>query len=101
MGMQDLPIYTEPISFYVVVETTNGKLYQSDIENVRDYVNRVFIQSRNVPAQGCWDRIQHLVDDMSSFGSPGQRIKIIKGGNEVYFNPDHVLSITLVKLTLP
>ena len=96
------PTYlTEPVSFYVIVETTNGKTYQSDTESVREYVNKVFIQSKNVPSQGCWDRIQHMIDDMSSFRSPTQKIQITKNGNQVYFNPDHVLSITLVKMPLP
>ena len=100
-NLGELPIYTEPVNFYVVIETTNGKTYQSDTESVREYVNRMFIQSRNVPVQGCWDRVQHTIDDMSSFRSPNQKIQITKNGNTVYFNPDHVLSITLVKLALP
>ena len=91
----------EPVKFYVIIETTNGKTYRSDTEDVREYVNRVLIQSRNVPLSGCWDRVQHYIDDMCSFKQDNQKIVITKDGNEVYFNPEHVLTITIVKLAQP
>ena len=96
-----LPMYSEPVNFYIVIETTNGKLYQSDTESARDYVGRVLTTSGHVPPQGCWDRIQHWVDDMAAWRSTTQKIAITKGGQQVYFNPDCVLSITLVKVKLP
>lgn len=88
----------EKTKFYVVIETTNGKTYQSDTEDIREYVNRVFTSSKNLPQSGLWDRLQHYIDDMSFFRSPHQKIQISVAGNLKYFNPDHVLTIALIKI---
>ena len=83
--------------FYIVVETTQGKTYISDTQNIRDYVNIVFSNSNNIPLDGCWDKLQHKIDDMSWFKRESQQIHITINGNLKYFNPDHVVTIELVR----
>ena len=88
----------ERFSFYVAVETIDGKTYRSDTEGIREYVNRIFMNSSNIHIDGCWDKIQHWIDNMSDFKNANQKIHITINGKSVYFNPSHVVSITLVRL---
>lgn len=88
----------EKFSFYVVIETTTGKTYKSDVEGIKEHVQRVFMTPANIPIEGCWDKVQHYVDSMSMFRRDSQKIYMTIGGNMTYFNPDHVLSIALVRV---
>lgn len=80
-----------------MIETTE-KTYTSDTQDVREYVNRVFSNSTNIPLEGCWDKLQHYVDDMSSFNRESQTVEIVMNGHKLYFNPRYVVTIKLVKL---
>ena len=83
--------------FYVVIETSTGKTYTSDRQDVRIFVNQVFSNSINIPLNGCWEKVEHYFSDMVDFSMNSRKVFILLGGRTVHFNPAHVLTLELVR----
>lgn len=87
----------ERFRFYIKLTTSSGRVYRSDTEGIKEYVERVFMSSANIPIDGCWDKIQHYVDSISDFKSDKQKICLTIDGQATYINPAWVESIVLVR----
>ena len=87
----------ESRTFYIELLLECGRVIKSDVDDVRVFTDRVKSSSSHIPISGCWNVVQHHIDNLANF-RPEHRIALAIEGNTVYFNPTKVVSITLVKL---